>query len=245
MLEVLAFLGYSQQKFSWIDVMLPDQTDLDRMVHVVRHRLRNHVSGMRTALTLLEQELGDGKTSICEYFPLLQRECNMIDELACRIGYALESQAEGPVSEVTGIVKCACDKVLGKFPSSVINVSCDNLEGVLVRNSLSFERCLVEVLTNALEAGGDRFAVLRACLEDDMVKLSIENPAGPLDDEVFAGMLKLFFTTKSRRAGLGLNIAENAVVRSGGRISLERKEGHAGLVVHLAVPRCGAATGEL
>lgn len=207
------------------------QADTDRMVKVVRHRLRNHVSGLKTAIDLLESEMRREREDLKEYFPLLRKECMMVDDLSCRIGFALEDRIDGGPSEAFAVLDRVFSSIRKSFPSTGINSDCAEWSGVMLDHSISMERCFYELLVNAVEASaGNEVDVTARSVEGDMVFI-VRDYAGRISDEQFENMQKPFYTTKSRHIGIGLNIALNVLEHKNGKLKIRRMSAPEGIEV--------------
>lgn len=207
------------------------QEDADRMVKVIRHRLRNHVSGLKTALDLLESEIRREREDLVEYFPLLRKECMLVDELSCRVGYALEDRVDGGPDRAELVLERVFAGIRKVYPAACINADCSEWNGRIIDHSISMERCFYELMLNAVESSREAAVDVTASVKDGDMIFEAGNSCAPVSDEQFEGMLKPFFTTKSRHVGIGLNIADNALKHTDGRLVIDRLDGAAGVVV--------------
>jgi signal transduction histidine kinase len=96
------------------------------------------------------------------------------------------------------------------------------------------QRCLLNLIANALDAGSDpkspsvtpHIVVRTRALERGAVLLSVEDTCGGMPAEVQAQALRRFFTTKgSRGTGIGLMLSQKIVAQHGGRLALTSKWG--------------------
>jgi signal transduction histidine kinase len=107
------------------------------------------------------------------------------------------------------------------------------------------DQVLMNLLTNAVQAIGDRSGTIRIGLHrrGDEVILSVGDDGKGIPPEVLPRIFDPFFTTKDvgEGAGLGLSIVHGIVERHGGRVEVESTPGqgssfrvilpvHAGLV---------------
>lgn len=212
------------------------QSDINEMVRVLRHRLRNHVSGIKTAIDLLEQELADSAGGIKEYFPLLRRECMFVDTLACRFGFALEDRADGSAGDAGEIYRRACGKLAAAFPGASIESDVSGWGEAWVSSAESVERCFYELLANALEACRSGTVRVKGDLDGGFIRLRIRDSGERIPDEVFKKMKKPFFTTRSKHAGMGLSIVQNVLAHTGGGMKISRMK-PSGLEVLITIPR--------
>lgn len=205
------------------------QEDADRMVKVVRHRLRNHISGLKTAIDLLESEMGQDREDLREYFPLLRKECMMVDDLSCRIGFALEDRMDGGSAEAFTVLDRVFDGIRKAFPSVTINSDCGEWSGVVMDHSMSTERCFYELIRNAAEASVGNEIDVKAGVHDGDMVFTVRDYGVRMSDDDFKNMKKPFYTTKSRHAGIGLNIADNFLKHKHGKLMIRRMKEPAGI----------------
>jgi nitrogen-specific signal transduction histidine kinase len=213
------------------------QSDVDRMVTVLRHRFRNHLSGMRTALSMLAQESEDAPPSVREYFPLLLKECSRMDDLVCRFGYALEDRCDGPAGDMFTVVERACMRAKEVLPTASVDVACDDFRKIQVDHVPSVENCIYELLINAVEARGGEPVEVTGSLDGGDIIFTVRDYGPDVDDEVFCCVKQPFFSTKSKHVGLGLSIAQNTVAHMGGSLSIERLTDPAGVETSVRIPR--------
>jgi signal transduction histidine kinase len=106
------------------------------------------------------------------------------------------------------------------------------------------QRCLLNLIANALEAGSDfqspceapRVVVSTATPQAGEMVFRIEDTCGGMPAPVQAQALRRFFTTKgSRGTGIGLMLSQKIVAQHGGRLEIDSRWGQ-GTRVDLRLP---------
>lgn len=217
------------------------ETDVDRMVAVMRHRLRNHISGLQSGLSLLQDEISRGTpTSLKEYVPLLLKECALMDEQVCRFGSALQPRLEWGPDEIERVAEKAVTKVRDIVPFTAMEVRCDDAAELKTAYAGPLECALVEILKNAVEADR-KGAVDLVCKRAGKATVSITvADKGPGVKKADLKKIFLpFYTTKSKHMGLGLAIASNMISGMGGSVCAQKEK--PGLKVEIMIPVEGPA----
>jgi len=215
--------------------MQMDADDLARMNQVLRHRLRNVASGVKGAISYLASELDEQLSpEEKEYFPLILKECDALEELTVRLGLLFDALPAGRSAALAEVVRHAVSGVTKDFPHATFSVS-DELgdASLTVPNACSVGAALREVLTNAVEAGQGsavRVVMNRANRE---VAIHIEDDgAGTAPEEAW---FLPFFTTRAKHMGIGLAIARRMMQSLGGRV-VARRRPVGGTALEMTIP---------
>lgn len=182
-----------------------NEIDLQRMAHMLRHRLRNIASGIRGALSVIADEAGDClPTGLQEYFPLMLRECDSLQDVAMRISWLFDDQpAEAAPVSVDELVLRAVNAVAARFPAVQIDYrgTCPgSVHGWM-------QTALMELLVNGCEAAPQGRVDLKYRVEANQVIWAVSDSGPGLDPEVEADPFAPFLTTRPRHLGVGLPIA--------------------------------------
>ncbi len=222
--------------------------DLTRMNRVLRHRLRNTASGMKSSVALLAEELKDIATpDLLEYFPLLTQECDRLTEVTERLDALFDraipaapfGAAAAPEGTPDGVALAAwlADGLRRRFPGVRVTDDSDTAaSGCAIPDPKRAMAALAEIGVNAAEAAGRSHDVrCYANVRDGSVALGVHQGGEPVAPEAISQMVLPFFTTKSRHLGVGLNLARKWAEECGGGLHVfPAPEG--GLTVELCWP---------
>ncbi len=106
---------------------------------------------------------------------------------------------------------------------------------------VAFERCLVNLFSNARKYGDHIWVSVWKDSADDMLRIMIEDDGPAISPELYEEVFKPFYRVDSSRnsetggVGLGLPVAMDIVHGHGGRIWLEQSA-RGGLAVHIRLP---------
>lgn len=96
----------------------------------------------------------------------------------------------------------------------------------VMAEQVRLEQVLVNLIRNALEAGGEGTRIwIDAVADQERVRLNVSNDGPPIPPDVRGQLFQPFTSTKSEGLGLGLLISRDIVSEFGGRLSLLDDEG--------------------
>lgn len=206
--------------------MLLDVEGTNRMRRVVRHRLLNFVSGIKSANSLLATELDSRLLpQEREYFPMILKECDLIAAMAERLDALFAVLPEpAPGSLKNALSSILCD-VRGLHPTA--EVALDVAPSIYSANRMVCTRALrillMESIANAHEFS--RKPVNISIVEDGgACSVRILDQGKALSAEVRAMVFEPFFTTHPRHVGVGMSIAKRIVEARGGAASVSSGE---------------------
>jgi signal transduction histidine kinase len=211
-----------------------NDNELQGMSQILRHRLRGIAAGIRGALGLIEEE-GASRLppELLEYFPLMSRECDALQEVANRLTLYFD---EPPPTEPTS-ADVVTLRAVGALSGSYPTVDVRTKGGCGERVNGWMELALKELLVNACEAApnGSVEIRLRADKGSAIWTVSDYGPGGGSGGA--ADPFVPFRTTKPRHLGLGLPIARKLSERAGGWCDLSGdRRGDAAWSIDLCCP---------
>lgn len=185
---------------------MPNQlgnADVDRMAHVLRHRLRNISSGIRGAIGLISEEAGDDMSpELREYFPLIMRECTSLQDMATRLGLLLcpmdQPFENTPTSQM---LQHIIDALAIVFPHVEFRTD-DQSENLLVPGS--FNIVIEDLVRNACEAAPRGIVGIRIEKNEKEVNWTICDSGNGIPQEERDQAFLPFYTTRPRHLGIGL-----------------------------------------
>jgi signal transduction histidine kinase len=196
--------------------------DLRRMNSVLRHRLRNHVSGMRTASDFLGSAMGDRmKPEEKEYFPLIRQECDDLLRLVDRINLWFEEVPAGMPAEVATVLAVLADDVKARLPRATLSLPDGPVAaGWVVTRPEHLRIVLFEFVANAAEAAGLKPVRVDAGEESGALRVVVEDRAAVPPKAPVADWFRPFFTSKPRHLGLGLAIAQRLLQDNAAEVTI-------------------------
>lgn len=211
--------------------------DLIRMNSVLRHRLRNFISGIKTSMSLVSREVeGVVSPDVAEYFPLIARECDSLETLTARMGQVFDVQPAGGVSAVEKVLVKMLGDVKSGIPAADIRVDVAKTVARLhVACDSAVSTALAEIVRNACEAAPRDTVTVQVSAVNDMVNFKVMDGGAGVPADVQDKIFFPFFTTKSRHIGVGLTIAKRFIAIAGGSISIIHDSGK-GFTLEVAVP---------
>jgi two-component system osmolarity sensor histidine kinase EnvZ len=187
------------------------------MLAGVSHDLRTPITRMKLQLEMMEQSdaVRDMKSDLVEME-------NMIG------AYLQFARGEGGEEAVRTDLRGLIDKVAGTFNRDEAHVFVDGEEGDLVLSlrPVAFERCLGNLIGNALKYGRNVWVSARRI--GDNIEICIDDDGPGIPPEQYEDVFKPFFRGESSRnsktggIGLGLPIVQDIVHAHGGRIWLDK-----------------------
>jgi two-component system sensor kinase FixL len=108
---------------------------------------------------------------------------------------------------------------------------------------IQIQQVMVNLIRNAIDAmaaSGLKMLVIRSArLPGGMVRLSVEDTGGGIDEAVAAQLFQPFVTSKTSGMGIGLSICRTIVEAHGGRIWFEPNPRGDGTIFHFTLPEAG------
>ena len=213
-----------------------DHEDLLRMNRVLRHRLRNFASGMKTSVSFLAKELeGRLSPSEMEYFPLIATECDGVTELTNRMSLLFDEFQTGDESTLGSVLEKVTAVLRARFPTARIRVEAGATGSLRVASKQGVVVCLGEVVTNAVESAPNGEVAVTCSAENGSLAIEVCDAGPGAKPETRGSLFLPFFTTKARHLGIGLTIAKKIIGQLGGTIEADNGSG-GGFRVKLMLP---------
>jgi two-component system NtrC family sensor kinase len=131
---------------------------------------------------------------------------------------------EGSPVDLGELVKESVER-LGESKNGAAGVDVECSGAPFVRgDQTQLREVVANLLTNALEAGGERVEV-HVVGRDGGVQLEVSDTGAGMDAAVRERAFEPFFTTKPRGTGLGLAVTQAIVHAHGGEISIDSEQG--------------------
>jgi signal transduction histidine kinase len=214
-----------------------NEADIRRMNQVLRHRLRNFSSGIRTTMSFLSKELKPRlNPAEAEYFPLVIAECDGLTEMTNRMNLLFEEFAFGGSCALGSVLDKTLQRLRTRHPAAAVVIDVEpSATSVNVSREAGVCTILEEIAANAIEAAPGREAVLSACLNDGELRLRVMDNGPGLTESEFEQALLPFQTTKPRHLGVGLTCALRLAQAMDGIVRAEKPD-KGGFWVELILP---------
>ncbi|MBN2703271.1 MAG: HAMP domain-containing histidine kinase [Pontiellaceae bacterium] len=199
-----------------------DSDGLERMRRVLRHRLLNFVSGIKSANTLLSSELDDRLTAReREYFPMIQRECDQIAAMVNRFE-SLFVPLPAPISvKLDDAMQSILLNLRELHPLAEIILNVDS-NVYKVKPQVCCEALklsIIETVTNSYESS--RMPVVISIVDNETsCMIRVIDEGTPMSAEIREMAFEPFYTTRARHVGIGLSLAKRLIEDRGGAISI-------------------------
>lgn len=212
-----------------------DSSGVERMRRILRHRLLNIVSGVKSANSLLASELEDRLAPReREYFPLIQKECDQVGIIVERMdAYFGPFPACAPI-DVERVINGFRHNFCMDNPMAEVNMDIVLDDPTRKICSHCMQGILNEAVGNAVEISRKPVMVLVRDSDEGGCTISIIDRGDPIPEDVLSMAFDPFFTGRTRHLGLGLAIAKRMVTEQNGTMSIE--SGPGGNIVNCELP---------
>jgi signal transduction histidine kinase len=259
------FLGYSVYRISesllWIFVS--DITEKTRLAAVaeavntmnnlgyifsgIRHELGNPVNSVKTAATVLKQNLGSfSRETVAEYVDRMLADLNRVEVLLRDLkSYSMYEAPETRDVDLPGLVENLVAMSRRDFARERIRITTIlRPEAGRVRaDPRALQQVLLNLMTNAADAlrgRPDQEIAISTRLIDGRVLVTIRDNGCGIPEEQRKHLFIPFSTTKTTGTGLGLVIVQKMLAKMGGTVEIESAAG-IGTAVTINLPQ-GAAS---
>jgi len=208
---------------------------MERMASVLRHRLRNIASGIRSAVQLLDEETVELiSPEFREYFPLIQNECEDLCEVANRCSLYFDRTLPPPPPEEAGnLTRRVLTEFSARFPD--VELRREGVAEGVVPGWIGI--ALRDVTCNACEAAPRGIVEVRIHRTESGLSWTVSDSGPGVDPGVRDSLFLPFFTTRPRHLGLGLPLARRLCRAVSGSCEAAPDPGHSNAwVVTLTSP---------
>jgi signal transduction histidine kinase len=217
---------------------------VEETASALRHDLRNKFASISNARFYLKRRFETGATTLWQEDARVPKLFDLISSELVAAEATLTSKLPTLSTEMVVGATCDATAVIRRriaatsCPDGIALTSRTFPEAMVVAvDGLELELALWCLIENAIDAGSRTIAV--GCAVDDAGRVAIEI----LDDgcglvaESKQRALEPFFTTKSGRLGIGLNIAKRVAYRAKGELQLAARTDVEGVRAALLLPR--------
>lgn len=223
----------------------------------IAHEVRNALGAILGFARLLQKHLSAEDPRAVHVQAIIDETNSLEVTLRDFLAYARPARLQVGVVRVRELVEEALDPYRGPLQEAGVAVACRHeVEEIQIQGDrTALRQALGNLIRNALEAmpQGGRLGLATRRLPEEAqgdgagpVEIRVEDTGEGIASEDAARIFTPFFTTKEQGTGLGLALAQKAVVAHGGRIAVESRPGGgtAFRIVLPATPTAARARGE-
>lgn len=212
---------------------------LDRIIAGITHEVRNPLQGIIASLSMINLKANDDP-SMKPFVDMIQKEVSRIsrmmeDLLELREASVLHKQ---PLP----LMRCIQDAVRNveedrEKRGASLYVSAPAVDAVFSVDAARMARALEAVIRNALESRETQASVIVSCIlaVPEELRITVQDNGSGIPSENLPHVMEPFSTTKGKRAGLGLCLAERVIRAHAGRIQIQSEQGK-GTTVTILLP---------
>ena len=183
------------------------------------HDLRNPLTVIKNSVEILKISLKNSDAKILDKFPRIE---NAIKKISYQIDDVLDFVRQSDLH----IKRKALSEIIDSSISNMlipdgIKIHKDYRDVVVNGDSRKLEAVFTNLITNAIQAMGEKGEIRIKVFDDDekaLIKISDTGPG--ITKATMDRMFEPLFTTKETGTGLGLSICKNIIQQHGGRIEV-------------------------
>lgn len=200
-------------------------------INSLQHEIKNPLTIINGTSQLLNNKYKDKYIKKCT--TIMINETNRIKQLLENISIISDIQLEPSIFSITDFVKELTDSLSIVFQDIQFTVEMDPHLDTIEGDRHKLFMAVNNILKNACEAQGSGVIAISVKVDpfikyfdrsknqlSSMIKFSINDKAGGIEDEMLSKIFTPFFTTKNKGSGLGLVIAKELIEKHQGRIEL-------------------------
>jgi signal transduction histidine kinase len=204
---------------------------LEPLFRGLTHEIRNPVQGILASAEALRCRLDEDDSGV-KLLDMIQRECLRINGLLTDL---LTLSEPVRVSSTAAPLSKLLEECIRMYPNAIVNRIDPDLPQIHC-DRISLRRAILAILQNAMESKSQNNSVsLLAERTGESVKIMISDQGEGISAEDLNHVLEPFFSTKPKKAGLGLTIAERILRLHNGDFRIESRLSE-GTVVTLILP---------
>lgn len=212
-----------------------DSEGMERMRRILRHRLLNFVSGIKSANALLTSELDDRLTAReREYFPMIQRECDQVAVMINRFESLFVALPAPFSTRIDDAMQSILLNLRELHPMAEIILNVDS-QIYKTKPAVCYEAlktAIVETVTNSYESS--RTPVMISIIDDKTSCIvRVIDEGTPMSEEILKMAFEPFYTTRARHVGVGLSLVRRLIESRGGSILICAEENGNGVKIIL------------
>ncbi|MDP1823593.1 MAG: HAMP domain-containing sensor histidine kinase [Archangium sp.] len=207
----------------------------------VRHELGNPINSVKAALSVLRANFDTfSRESVLDYLEQMGNELGRVEVLLRSLrSFSMYEQLEPVAVELRPFLESFATLARVDLQRRGIRLSLAHpTECVALADPRALRQALINLVANAADAAegvSDPEITLSSACVDGLARLSVEDNGVGMNAEQLSAAFKPFHTTKAQGTGLGLVISRKLLLKMGGTVTLDSRQGQ-GTRVHLALP---------
>ncbi len=216
------------------------ENDLREMVLRLAHQIRNPLATIKSGIQLV-QHLLDADGEIKEYLGAALVEVERINRTVVDMQRMIRlDAATAKARPVADVVSEALERCAGQAEASSITL--ENRGGppsMVLADSSQLLEAVAELLCNAIEfsPAGSRVRIGWTTAGDHLVRIDVSDSCGGIPPSAAERILRPFYSTSTRRTGLGLNIVQRICELGGGRLEWKNLSDRSGCQFSVVMPK--------
>jgi signal transduction histidine kinase len=207
---------------------------LGRLSTVIAHEVRNPLMIVKANLRTLQQDgasAADVRESAAEIEDQVTRLNRVVSDV---LDFARPVAVSASPTDVNAVCRDAALSV--DAPGDGVRLQLDPAVPTLQTDGERLRSVLVNLLTNAREAGGEEPVQLRTTARvDGFVELEVHDAGAGIEPELLPRIWEPYFTTRRTGSGLGLAIVRNVLDALGAQVDVVSAPGR-GTTFRVALP---------
>lgn len=192
-----------------------------QLTRVLTHEIMNSVAPIRALSDNLLGELNSSDSRTKEKIEVIRD--TSADLMAFTESYRKFSSIPKPEKRlvyVKELLSVATELMETKLKDVRLTVAVNPDDLIVNIDKVLMGRVVVNLLSNAAEAGASHVSIKASCNENDIVTIDVSDDGAKIPDECRSQIFIPFFTTKPSGSGIGLAVSRRIVDLHNGNISL-------------------------
>lgn len=198
---------------------------IGQVATVIVHDLKNPLVSILGFARRLREGKGDvtlGARTIEASALNMQRIINSV------LDFAKPLQLDLNDVDIRDVIRLACESCRTKAESKSVTLATHLPQAPVTTSidSLHFERALINLIDNAVDASKSGAVVtIAAAVDRNYIAITIKDQGAGMDRETLANLFMPFYTTKNEGTGLGMPISRKVVEAHGGILGINSRQG--------------------
>jgi two-component system, NtrC family, sensor histidine kinase HydH len=198
---------------------------IGQVTTIIVHDLKNPLISIQGFARRLQEGKGDPAQAATAIIKAAQTMQKIVNDV---LDFAKPIQMDVKVDDIRHVVNRSCNscKIKAEETGITLEVNLPAKPVLMGVDSFHFERALVNLINNAIEASrkGDQVLIILAIEDDELVIRVLDNGKG-MDSETLKNLFTPFYTSKKGGTGLGMPIAKKIINAHSCELQIESQQG--------------------